>query len=846
MRWSLPQFVVILAVALTVWLWPSIFGGKVLMPLDLLGLTPPFSEGAQGGAHNELIGDMLYENLAWKTLQRDCVLNGEWPLWNPDSFCGHPLYATGQTSTFYPPNLILVLVPLPYGYVIYSWLHLLAGGVFMYLFLRRIGVGGFGASIGGVMFAMSTSFALRLIWPMLLGTAIWLPLMLWWLDFTADTWTPRRALAGVFGGAVLFALPLVAGFFEIAFYMLVACGLYALVLGLRVARRERDLGAGLGYWAKAGGVTLLAAGLSAPQLLPFLEVMKLNVRTGEVTYARARELAMTWPEAITFAVPDALGNPSRHQQFDLAGRQWVPIKSSIGADFHYFGPKNYVESTHYLGILPLAFVAMSVIAPGRRRLYFWGLLVLSLALAFVTPVYGWLFNLVPGFDQVRSPWRWTLLTMLACTYLAAIGADAWYHRMTAAPGRFLRVAATLKVIALAVLVAALAVLLFRPEPVIRLAGRIMSADARAAGTFATPADLAGLLWINAARFAIFALAATILVALAYWRRWGSAGVAVASFLGVALTALDLGQATHDFNTHADPALLQQRPPIVQHLQEAQAESPEPVRIGRFGWQDKFRPNLPMLFGLQDVGGYDSIILTSFARYLQAIEPQKLLIYNLVENIEKPAALDSPLCALLNIRYLLSVGPVKHPDYEKVDVPGNLGLYRLKPDKQVPRAFLVGRVDRVLDLDEAIAVMKTGRIDVRTQAVVQTVPGGEAGLVDPFPGPAGSARMVNYRPSRVRIETTAAGRQFLVLCDVYYPGWEAYIDGARHRIMVTDGIFRGVSVPAGKHTVEFRFEPSRLGIGTALSLSSLAVLMVAAVVHRLGRRDHWPEPHLPSA
>ncbi|NLE57033.1 MAG: YfhO family protein, partial [Planctomycetes bacterium] len=262
---TFPRFAIFLAIVLAVWFWPSIFGGKVLLPTDLTWQYPPQTPPAGvTGVHNSLIGDMLYENYAWKTLLRRCLADGEWPLWNPYAFCGHPLYATGQASTFYPLNIIFVLAPLPQAYMIYTVLHLWLAGVFQYLFLRRIGVSPFGCAIGGVVFAMCGFLAMQLIWPMLLGSAIWLPLMLWWIAgdcplFAGKQGTSRSAAGSdeeqesakrglspsptvspsptetrenqlikrglspfssgwrIGVGAVIFAMPVLSGFFEIAF-----------------------------------------------------------------------------------------------------------------------------------------------------------------------------------------------------------------------------------------------------------------------------------------------------------------------------------------------------------------------------------------------------------------------------------------------------------------------------------------------------------------------------------------------------------------------------------------------------------------------------------------------------
>ena len=61
-RWTLARFALFLAAALTVWLWPSILGGKALLPFDILAVDPLLGPGRDATVHNELIADVLVEN----------------------------------------------------------------------------------------------------------------------------------------------------------------------------------------------------------------------------------------------------------------------------------------------------------------------------------------------------------------------------------------------------------------------------------------------------------------------------------------------------------------------------------------------------------------------------------------------------------------------------------------------------------------------------------------------------------------------------------------------------------------------------------------------------------------
>jgi len=73
---------------------------------------------------------------------------------------------------------------------------------------------------------------------------------------------------------------------------------------------------------------------------------------------------------------------------------------------------------------------------------------------------------------------------------------------------------------------------------------------------------------------------------------------------------------------------------------------------------------------------------------------------------------------------------------------------------------------------------------------------------------------------VEVETETPG--FLVLLDTYYPGWKARVDGEEEKIYRADYAFRAVPIKAGKHAVEFAYEPTHWKMGFLISAVSLLV------------------------
>ena len=83
-----------------------------------------------------------------------------------------------------------------------------------------------------------------------------------------------------------------------------------------------------------------------------------------------------------------------------------------------------------------------------------------------------------------------------------------------------------------------------------------------------------------------------------------------------------------------------------------------------------------------------------------------------------------------------------------------------------------------------------------------------------------ARIVNYEAEHVVIQIDSDKPGYLVLTDTAYPGWQATVDGGPVQIQPAWGLFRSVPVPAGKHTVEFRFDPASLKLGALVSAAAL--------------------------
>ena len=78
---------------------------------------------------------------------------------------------------------------------------------------------------------------------------------------------------------------------------------------------------------------------------------------------------------------------------------------------------------------------------------------------------------------------------------------------------------------------------------------------------------------------------------------------------------------------------------------------------------------------------------------------------------------------------------------------------------------------------------------------------------------------HYGRNSVTLETEASNAALLVSSEANYPGWKATIDGRETPILTTGDVFRALQIPAGKHTVEFKFAPLLLLFSSVISAAA---------------------------
>ena len=134
---------------------------------------------------------------------------------------------------------------------------------------------------------------------------------------------------------------------------------------------------------------------------------------------------------------------------------------------------------------------------------------------------------------------------------------------------------------------------------------------------------------------------------------------------------------------------------------------------------------------------------------------------------------------------------------------------------------------VADSASIFRFMQSSTFEPSRTVVIETDPG--FAMADTTYTTAWTVHFTSYRLNSMALDLTTPKDGFLVFSEIYYPGWNAYIDGTRQTIFRANWNQRVIPVRAGAHTVEMRFESGPFIHGMWITLATLAFCLGGIVV-----------------
>ncbi len=752
----------------------------------------------------------------------DALHHGEIPLWNPYHFGGHPAIADPQSLIFTPSMALFALIAPNASMQLFDAVilaHLFVGGVCILGLLRRWRWHPAGAVLAALIFMLGGAASSRLQHTGIIISYSFFPAALWCLDITLARRSYRFALA--FGlSASLMAL----GRDQVAFLL---CTVLAGYLVFAAAQSGNAL---VYLRARAGVLALSAALILAILIVPALLTMQFLADSNRpgVPFGVAAAGSLAPVNLITLVAPNFFG--------------------SLDLD-DYWGPPDYDTMTHadwtdraidylFIGTLPFVLIVWHGFGSGRlfarRGRFFFILLLLALAYALgrYTSFFALAFDWIPGVSLYRRPADATFLFNIAL----ALAAGFLLHRYIeeGLPKPFRTLPKWLAFALAGAITLALAVLICTGLAFSLREGHMTNSLAELAVAAAFAAVGAAVLFRLQAR-PRRALAASLFVLLSgieiLWRNAASPLNAepLASY------SLYAGMKS------AEAAGIE----VLRHEIAAKIRDGDRPRVEILGLKGAWQ-NASMVLKFENTLGYNPLRIGDYERAVGA--GQGAEDFSVRHYPGTFRGYNSHLAALLGLEYLVLDRPltelprdIPRPKVQAIYTSNTMYIYKL--GKTAPRATFAPAVEPV-DSDKVLGQHDLPGFDPASEVLIdqasmaglhggpyaqgtgqerfQTASHAGQGKASPEAPGLSHVAIVNYADSLVEIDVDAPKAGIVVLHDLFYPGWEARVDGHKEPVLRANILFRGVEVPAGHHRVAFSFHP--------LSLTNLAAA-ASSVFHR---------------
>jgi hypothetical protein len=733
------------------------------------------------------VSDQYKAGYGFREFAAESLRNGDgFPLWNPYLWGGMPYVAAMHGDIFYPTFLLRMILPTDVGMTWGFIIHFFLCGFFAYLFFRAVGVGFWGALLGGIAYMMGGKVG-SLVSPghdgKLFVNALY-PLVLWTL--TRGIRDEKRWAWGLL--ALLVGLTMLTPHPQLAQYLLIsalAWSIYLLVTGVKAGRFDRN--AAFRKVGIAAAAVVLGFALSAIQYLPVREYVSWSPRAqGFGAYEDATSFAWPPEDVFTVYLPEFTGGIEAYW-----GRNFIKLHSD------------------YIGVIVLMLFGAAFFGlrgDARRKLvWYWtgviGVTVLW-ALGSATPFFRIPYYLVPGTKFFRAPDNFLFVGWLGLAMIAGIGLE----RVAA---RAVKIKYFLGWAIFALVVAALG---------------ITGGLTNVAETMARP-ERADLVSYGAEAVRMGALRSLLFVLL-------GVGLFVAFLLGklalrplliavAVVTIVDLWSVLRGYWEFSEPAAKTYASnAAIDYLkrleQPARAfitakDRGEPLDADLNGGLMQHKVAVPAGYHGNHIARYDTLVGGERAeRLLESANARRLTnTQYFLTDADLPTNLATKVAGPARDAAGRDVILYKLPD--TASYAWVTPIIVKAPDEQVAPTLLDDRFD----------LRSAALFNPNAQVTAVTVP-------DQLPAPLPlSVHVDSYAAGRVSMTLSAPSPKgsALVVSENYYPGWSATVDGKPTRVERADYTFMGIELPEGARKVQLLFRSATYERGKAITLVALALSLV---------------------
>lgn len=758
-----------------------------------------------------------YKILKFNTLREHRTV----PLWNTYSLADSTFVGSMIVGLFYPLNVLEFLinpsVVSGYQFIIHVFLF----GVFVYLYARAIGL----KKVSAFISAITAAFAGRLITLVYVGNTnqilfVWFPLTFLFFELAIRK---KSYFYSILTGATI-AIQFSGGHIQYFLYNMFAFFLYFLFRSFADIKKINLFNMFKSFFAYGKYVVVAFCFfliVSSPLIFLFIETTSLNSRSGGVSWDFATYYSLSPTNIIKFAFPNFFGTPLNHT---------------------YWGSPNFWESAGYVGIITILLCLFALIFKRNKYvLFFSGLAVFSVIFSFgkYSPVFAFFYNFVPVFNLFRVPTRMLTIYIFSISVMAGFGTEFLISKMKRGDkNKLIKIVKSLIIIAILGLVVSLFVVAAK-ENVLSLGKEIVIKKYNDftlphEGPLSRPLDyylenvqvvFNGILkdifvFISALISFVFLLVLLInkKIKLHYFK-----------ILLIFLILCELWYFALPLIEVIDTGVMYRENEIINFL----LKDDEMYRV-----MDIQDTNLKcwhsINYEIVHIDCFGSVVMKRYSDITEEILQRDII----PERRIIPES-SYPLLDLFNTKYVISEKATNNPGYElayngtnqvfntierKHDVRENVYIYKNK--NVLPRASVVHNAKVITDEKEIIeTILHDKTFNPKEYIII------EKEIDKPLnnDGDFKEAEISFYSPNKIIVEIELDNAGFLVLSEMWYPGWKAFEGSKEYEIYQTNYLFRSIYLEEGYHEIKFVFNPLSYNryvrIGLWLTLISLIVLMI---------------------
>lgn len=719
-------------------------------------------------------------------------------IWTTQILCGFPWYADPQSQIFYP--LKQILSPIPGGWNLYMMSAFAMAGIFAAYYAFSLTGCWTAALIGGCIYGFNGFLLSNFRHTTMVHSAVWLPLALWAIrrsrmDCAEGKRTGARWFAVTVAATALLCL---AGHPQMFCYGLALLGGYVIAETLEAEKQKRIRFALFSFLALALGV-----GIAAVSIIPAAELASFSWRWG-MTYKLFVEYALVPVNLILLVFPFAFG----------------AFKDSIYG-CNYFGAYDLQTVSGYFGLMSFLIVPIGAFVFRKDKVIVFWIIALTLLFILMFGDVGFLSQAayqLPCYNRFRVPTRHFMEIGMAVSCLCAAGVAALSAGKISQKAALRAHMAFLGFFALTAFIAC------------TIAG--MSQERvreTAAGVFGA------MPWNNAALgipIALFVAGSVIFIACVKLPhiRWHAL---------VAIFILDFAAyaAGSEYAVLSPPSSAVLPPEHAAWLNAQAAKTHQRVLSvrGNSGSKDELPVNLSMLWGVENACGYENLLPQRISKLLNMKEGGFL--------VGTWASDEDHSLDILAVKYVvIPKNDSRYPApqgsrWKLFKEVGDAVIYENL--RAMPRVWLASSahsMPQAVPSEDLAKAIQTGKLanmplDFASTVLLDSTLETEKLNFDSEKDPSAFAEVTELSDNSLTVKVKSNEPALLVTADSFYPGWQVSIDGkqdANTRILQADYAVRTVALPKGEHTVKFEFAPDKLKLGTAISIASLLISVLATV------------------